>query len=165
MISLNIAEVKQFMAKLLTNTTFDEFILRELELQTFTAFSISGQFNEAFFSKEELEDREDKKYVFWSDVRQIVFSMIKGSRTPLSLKIVFQLPVPLASQLVIQSGARLQPEEVGGLYLNIRFEKNELHMISGAAMKTFILDKTIEKEWDVEVKKILKANGIGFEEE
>jgi hypothetical protein len=59
MISFHITEVKPFMAKLLTNTVFDHFVLRELEIQTFTTFHISGQFNEAFFTKEELEERGD----------------------------------------------------------------------------------------------------------
>lgn len=165
MISLNILEVKSFMAKLLTNTTFDSFILCELDLQTFTNFSISGQFNEAFFNKEELEERKGKNFVLWNDVRQIVFSMIKGSKTPLSLKIVFKLQQPLCEELIKRSGGRLRLEEIGGLYFNIRFEKNELHLISGTAIKTFTLDKTLEQEWDMEVKGFLKANGISYEEE
>lgn len=163
MISLNITEVKPFMAKLLMNTTFDTFLLHEMELSTFTNFSINGQFNEEFFTKEELEEKANNKVVLWSDVRQMVFSMIKGNKTPLSMKIVFQLPITLCEQLVQRSGGRLRLEEVGGLYLNIRFEKGELHIITGTAIKTFTLDKTLEQEWDAEVKNILKTNEIGYE--
>ncbi|MDD3173912.1 MAG: DUF5721 family protein [Herbinix sp.] len=165
MISLNVTEVKPFMAKLLTNTTFDSFLLREMELATFTNFTITGLLNEAFFSKEELEEREDKHFILWCDVRQAVFSMIKGNKTPLSLKIVFQLPTLLCEELVQRSGGRLKSEDVGGLYFNIRFEKGELHIITGTAIKTFTMDKTLEQEWDIEVKSVLKNNGIVFEEE
>jgi hypothetical protein len=153
------------MAKLLTNTTFDLFLLREMELATFTNFTISGQLNEAFFTKEELEEKKEKHFIVWGDVRQAVFSMIKGNKTPLSLKIVFQLPSSSCEELVQRSGGRLRPEEVGGLFFNIRFEKGELHIITGTAIKTFTLDKTLEQEWDAQVKNILKQNLIAFEEE
>lgn len=165
MISLKISEVKTFMAKLLTNTTFDQFLLREMELQTFTGFTVTGQQNDAFFTKEELEERGETRYVLWSEVKAIAFTMIKGNKTPLSLKIVFQLPAGRCEELVDRLGGRLRIEEVGGLYLNVRFEKGELRIITGTAIKTFTLDKTLEQEWDAQVKSILKENGIIFEEE
>ena len=140
MISLNIPEVKAFMAKLLTNTTFDAFFLKEMELQTFTGFTITGQFNEAFFTKEELEERAENKAILWSEVKQIVLSMIKGSKTPLSLKIIFQLSKEQCEILINNLGGKLRIEEVGGLYLNVRFEKGELRIITGTAIKTFTLE-------------------------
>lgn len=165
MISLNVLEVKQFMAKLLMNSTFDNFLLRELELATFTNFTITGQLNEAFFSKEELEERKDKRYILWSEVRQAVYTMIKGNKTPLSLKIVFQLPAAQCDQLVQRLGGRIRMEDIGGLFFNVRFEKGELRIISGTAIKTFTLDKTLEQEWDAEVKNLLKMNAVIYQEE
>lgn len=164
MIALNIPEIKAFMSKLLTQNTFDSFLLREMELQTFTNYSISGQFNETFFTKEELEERKNNRHTMWSDVRPIAFSMIKGNKTPLTLKIVFQLPRADAEALIRSTGGRLQIEEVGGLYLNVRFEKGELNIITGTAIKTFTLDKTLEQEWDKEVKRHLREQNILFEE-
>ncbi|MGF7143246.1 hypothetical protein HNQ56_001669 [Anaerotaenia torta] len=165
MISLMITEVKPFMAKLLAQTAFDHFILREMELSTLTNFTIDGQLNEAFLSKEELEERgEHGRNILWSDVRTVVFSMIKGNKTPLSLKIVFQLPRKQSEELLQNLGGRIRAEELGGLYLNIRFEKNALHIITGTAIKTFTLDKTLEQEWDRRVREILKEQAIPFEE-
>ena len=164
MISLNITEVKGFMAKLLMNATFDMFLLREMELQTFTGFTVNGQFNEAFFTEEELEERAENQYLLWSDVRQIAFSIIKGNKSPLSLKIVFQLPKKQCETMLNNFVGKLRIEEVGGLYLNIRFEKGELRIITGTAIKTFTLDKTLEQEWDKQVKTILKEQGILYEE-
>ncbi len=165
MISLTITEVKSFMGKLLVQTTFDFFLLKEMELSTFINFSINGKLNEDFFSKGELEERgENQHSSSWSEVRSIAYSMIKGNKTPLALKLVFQLPRPLCEELVQQSGGRLKSEEVGGLFLNVRFEKNELHLITGAAIKTFTLDKTLEQEWDSWVKRMLGEQGIIFEE-
>lgn len=77
MISLKIDDVKSFMAKLLTNTLFDEFVLKEMEIQTFTSFNVTGQFHESFFSKDELEERGSSA-VFWRDIRAIALAMIWG---------------------------------------------------------------------------------------
>ncbi|MBE5965921.1 MAG: hypothetical protein E7255_02990 [Lachnospiraceae bacterium] len=165
MISLKIPEVKIFMAKLLTQNVFDAFLLKEMELATFTSFTISGQFHEAFFTKEELEERGENRATLWSDVRAIAFAMIKGNKTPLTLKIVFQLPKEQTEKVVERLAGRLRPEEVGGLYMNVRFEKDELHIITGTAIKTFTLDKTLEQEWDKEVRNILRQQGILIEEE
>ncbi len=160
MVMFTIAEVKQFMAKLLTQNTFDDFILRELELSTFMNYSVNGKLNEAFFTTEELQARGSVRYAFWSEIRNIAYAMIKGNKTPLSMKIVFQLPEDRTDTLIAQSGGRIKPEEVGGLYMNVRFENNELHIITGTAIKTFTLDKTLEQEWDKEVARILKEQGI-----
>lgn len=160
MVMLSISEVKQFMAKLLAQNTFDTFILREMELSTFISFTVNGKLNEAFFTKEELEERAEKQYALWSDFRSIAYSMIKGNKTPLSLKIVFKLPEDRCVELIGQSGGRLKPEEVGGLYMNVRFENNELHIITGTAIKTFTMDKTLEQLWDHEVVQLLKEQGI-----
>lgn len=165
MISLKIEEIKTFMAMLLTNTLFDEFVLREMEIQTFTTFHISGQYHENFFSKEEAEERSTEKAVLWSDIRGIAFSIIRGNKSPLSMKIVFQLPSNKADKLVESLGGKLGAEDVGGLYINIRFDKNELHIITGTAIKTFTLDKTLETEWDIWVKRFLGSQGIIFTED
>jgi hypothetical protein len=164
MISLNITEVKSFMSKLLMQDVFDFLLLREMELQTFTGFTVSGRLNEDFFSEEELDARQEDRSILWSDIRAIVFSMIKGNKAPLSLKIVFQLPKKQSKQLVQKLAGRLSMEELGGLFMNIRFEKGELRMITGTAIKTFTLDKTLEQEWDIEVKNMLQRQGIVYEE-
>lgn len=165
MISLKIMEVKPFMGKLLMSTAFDEFILRELELQTFTGFTISGQLNEEFFSKEELEERNGYKSVYWSEVKPIAYSMIKGNKTPTAFKVVFQLSPQQCEKMTALLGGKLRTEDIGGLYLNIRFEKGELRIITGTAIKTFTLDKTLEHEWDARLGSMLKEYGISFEEE
>ena len=160
MISLKIEEVKSFMAKLITSTLFDEFVLKEMEILTFTSFHVSGQFHDKFFTKEELEERGGEQAVLWGEIRGIALAMIRGNKSPISMKIVFQLPQAQTNKLVENLGGRLKPEDVGGLYLNIRFEKNELHIITGTAIKTFSLDKTLEQEWDIWVKGFLKSHGI-----
>lgn len=164
MISLKIAEVKPFMAKLLTNSVFDSFLLRELDIQTFTNFHITGQLNEAFFTEEELKARNGAKFTSWGEVRGIALAMIRGNKTPLSFKVVFQLSEEASQQLLQELAGRLRPEDVGGLYMNIRFEKGELYIVTGTAIKTFTLDKTLEQEWDDRVRRFLREHEIVYEE-
>lgn len=165
MISIKIEEIKPFMAMLLTNTLFDELIVRELDIQTFTGFSVSGQLNEGFFSEEELKERGVDNAVLWSDIRGIAFSIIRGNKSPLMMKIVFQLADNQTKKMIEGIGGRLSSDDVGGLYMNIRFEKNELHIITGTAIKTFTLDKTLDIEWDAWVKRFLGQQGIIYEVE
>jgi len=165
MVSYKIMEVKAFMAKLLASTAFDGFILKEMELDTFTSFKISGQLNEDFFSKDELEARDDTNNVYWSEVKPIAYNMIKGNRTPLSLKVVLQLANKQVQDMADMFAGKLRTEDIGGLFLNIRFEKGELRIITGVAIKTFLLDKTLEHEWDARVSRMLKDYGIAFETE
>ncbi len=165
MISLNISEIKVFMSKLLTNLTFDHFYMKEMELQTFTGFYLDGQFNKAFYSEAELEERGTALTTLWSDVKPIAFSIIKGTKPPLSLKIVFQLPRDKTEAFIAGIPGNYLMEEIGGLYLNVRFEKGVLHIVSGVAIKSFHMDKTLEKEWDQEVKNLLKGQGILYEED
>lgn len=162
MISLKIVEVKPFMGKLFSSNIFDDFYLKEMEIQTFTNFHITGNFNDNFYSQEELELRE--KQTLWSDLKAVAFSIIKGNKTPISMKLIIQLPNRKTEDLVQKLAGRIQSNEVGGLFINIRFEKGVLHIISGTAIKTFTLDKTLEQEWDLETKNILKEQGILFEE-
>ncbi|HHU71278.1 MAG TPA: hypothetical protein GXZ21_04480 [Clostridiales bacterium] len=164
MISLKIPEVKIFMAKLLTQEVFDTFIVKDMELVTFTSFKMNGSFHKGFFTEEELDERVEKHATLWSDIRSIAFAMIRGNKTPLSLKIVFQLPRNLTEKLMERLTGQMNVEDIGGLYMNVRFEKDVLHIITGTAIKTFTLDKTLEQEWDSKVKEILKHQGIIYEE-
>ena len=153
------------MAMLLTNALFDDFVLKEMELQTFTSFHVSGQFHEEFFSKDEIEQRGAEKAVLWGEIREIAYSIIRGYKSPLIMRIVLQLPYDRTAKLIGSLGGKLRSEDVGGLYINIRFEKKELHMVTGTAIKTFTLDKTLDNEWDTWAKKFLSKQGILYSEE
>lgn len=162
MISFNIPAVKDFMAKLLASTFFDHLILKEMEINTFTSFRVSGQFYKEFYTEEEIELR---KYpaVLWGEIREIAFTIIKGSKSPLSMKIVLQLP-PDQTREFLQEIPGVNEDDVGGLFINIRFEKEKLDIITGNSMTTFTMDKTLDREWDAKVKEFFKINKIPIEE-
>ena len=79
-----------------------------------------------------------------------------------------------AGQLVLQLGKKqverfladrqlsVRAEQVGGMYLNIRYENGELYCVTGTAVNFFTLDKSLNDEWDEAVKGFFREKGIPF---
>ncbi|MFA9464220.1 MAG: DUF5721 family protein [Velocimicrobium sp.] len=169
MVALNVVEVKQFMGHLLLREVFDNFLVSEIEVLTSNRFKINGRLNKAWFDEtqnEELQDEklQEKEYLEWKDLKGIVYHIIKGNKTPHFMKIVFQLSKENQQKVLERVGHEFSMEDVDGLFLNIRYEKGELTLITGTSMQTFTLNKALEHEWDENIKKYLKHFEIAFEE-
>lgn len=165
MISLKIIDVKAFMAKLLVQNTFDNFLLSELDIVTYNHFHISGALNEEFYTSEELELLQGRTYSTWSEIKPFAFSIIKGNKLPLSIKIVFHLSRSNLENMLEKSGLSMKTTDINGLYLNVRFEKGNATIITGTSIKIFTMDKSLERIWDSNVKAFLKHHEIAVEEE
>ncbi|MBE5960673.1 MAG: hypothetical protein E7256_04705 [Lachnospiraceae bacterium] len=163
MIALRIPEVKQFMAKILIQNVFDNFLLKELEMNTFNKFRVDGRINKSYFNTDELEALGGREYSKWSEVRPFVLSLVKGNKTPLSFHIVLQLSHENTEAILRRANLMQYLDDITGLYFNIRYENGELTGITGTGFKTFSLDKTIDHEWDENMKKFLKYHEIPVE--
>jgi hypothetical protein len=163
MISLKIIDVKAFMNCLLIQNVFDNFLLSELELTTYNHFHISGSLNEAFYNSDEWEQLAGRKYSTWGEVKPIAFSLVKGSKLPLSIKIVFLLSSNNVEQVLKRAGQNMKPDDINGLFLNIKFEKGNVTLITGTSIKIFTLDKTLERMWDEDLQRFLKHYEIASE--
>ncbi len=86
----------------------------------------------------------------------------KGKRLPESFRIVFQMPPSARDRFVAGKIPGIYPDQVGGLYINIQYENHEMICVTGTSMKQFTLDRTLENEWDENVKKFLKKNRVVF---
>ena len=137
MISLTLTNVKNFMSHLLLKETFDNFSFIEGEIITFNTF--------------------------WKNLREFCFSLIKGKKTPLGFHFVFSLNSKNISRLIEQKELGLNPADVQGLYLNIRYDGTHLTCVTGTSFKSFMMDKTLEREWDEMVKKFFLKKEIAFE--
>lgn len=164
MISFKISELKSFMSKLLIHNVFDNFLLTELDITTFNSFHISGKLVESYYSTDELEVLNNRKYSIWTEVKPFAFSLIKGNKLPTFVKIVFLLSPENTEKLIQNAGVNYKPEEVSGLFLNVRYENGIINIVTGTSIKTFTLDKTLDNVWDSYVKSFLKENEIMFEE-
>lgn len=165
MISLKVADVKAFMNKLLLQSVFDNFLVSEVEVNTANKFSIQGDLNQSFFSSDELEALDGRTYSTWGELRPILYQIIKGNRTPLSFKMVFLLSKSNTENVLSKSGLPFKYEDIGGLFLNIRFDQNGLYLITGTSIKIFTLDKSLDQVWEKDLKTFLKYHEIPCEEE
>lgn len=168
MIALKIEEVKKFMGLLLNSETFDGFLIKGAEIRTATAFSVDGRLNPSFF-----DEKPEKQYAYYKDIRPVIFELIKGKRTPLGINIVLiKDDGPNAAygrtDAADTAPAAAGPERHAGespissRFLNIRFEKGELMLSTGVSYESFTLSKAGEYEWDEEVKELIKKYGTAF---
>lgn len=141
---------KLYMAHLLLKPTFHRFCLIEGDVTTFNKFHIDGRIHKDFFD----EDPETE-YSYWKDVQEYFLSVIRGKRTPLNFKIILSLAREDFSSFLASRNLSFRPDEIQGLYLNLRYDGSVLQCITGVSMNTFFMDKSLEHEWDGFVQKFI----------
>ena len=161
--AFEITEQKAFMSALLIQDVFDHFAVSEVNLLSSCRFEIDGHRNGMFYTDEEKQALQETEYMQWAELKPYLYQLIKGSKTPSSFRIVFRLTAANTANVVASVGDGTRPEEVGGLFLNLQYEHEQLMVISGVAMKTFTLSKTVEQAWDGYAEKFLKKHGIAYE--
>ena len=165
MVALQIQDIKIFMNKLLLSQTFDNFLLVEGSITTYNTFHIEGRVHKDFFSAEEIEEKnlENREFSLWKEVKAFCLELIKGKKTPLGFKFTFQLSKENTAKLLASSGiTSIQPENISGLLLNIRYDNGALNVVTATNLSLFTLDKSLEHAWDDMVKRFLKQQEISF---
>ena len=157
MIALNVQDVKDFMARLLISEEFDSFWLCEASITTFSTFQIDGTLRPEFFDTEEAE-----AHCLWQEVKPYCFSIIKGKKTPLSFKIVFQLSRQASEQLLLKNASSWSINDIYGLYLNLQYDGTSLICTTGTSMKLFSMDKSLDLIWDEAVITFFKKHQIAM---
>ena len=152
------------MSRLFQKTDFDQFLVREAEVQAAGGYKVNGHRNQGFYTKEELEELPDREYLRWEEIKPQAFQMIRGSKTPLLLTVTFLAREEELEELVAASGMGQIKEEIAGAYMNLKFQAGELVLATGVGFRTFVLGKEFERAWDLHVKEILKEKGIEFDE-
>lgn len=160
MIALALTDVKECMGKLLLSETFDPFYFIEGEIVTFSTFTMDGYLKKDFYNDENVPERE---YALWKDMREFCFSIIKGKRTPLSFKFILGLSDSNIEKLLLQQELDFKPQDVRGLYINLKYDGQNLQCITGTAMNLFTMDKSLEQAWDKMVQKFFTQKEIKYE--
>lgn len=160
MLSVVTPDTKQFMNHFLTGTEFDHFLLCEATIMTGSTYIMDGHINKDFYDTGDEHLETNRKYQYWSECRPIAFQIIKGSRPPLAMKIVLMLAPEATEDFLQKYNLPLLPEQIAGLYLNIRYEQNILTLSSGTALTIFTLDKAVEHMWEEMLSQFLREQGI-----
>lgn len=156
MIALTIEDTKTFMNMLIKGETFDYWEGRQIEIYTYTQFKMDCKINKKFYDSDELEMIGPRLYETWAKLKQSVFSLIKGSKPPTSMKIVLAFPVERIKDV--------DTSNVDGLFINVHLENKKITITTGTSTKTFSMDKTIDHHWDHLIRSFLKKQEILYSE-
>ena len=162
MIALQIKHIKNFMNKLLLQDTFDRFLVSEASITTFTTFSIDGELRPDFFGPEQEGQLRlsGRRQVLWKEIKPFCLSVIRGRRTPLSFKFVFQLPAEEVALLTAKSSPDLSADDVFGLFLNCQYNGEFLTLTTGSSLRLFTLDKSLDNAWDRMLLEFLRLQDL-----
>ena len=163
MLALKITDVKDFMNKLLIGEVFDRFSLVEASVTTFNTFTINGKLHYDFFDTDTKAAFEENstEYSLWHDVKPYCFSIIRGKRTPLNFRIVFELSPDQARSMLKNEKDINSP--VCNFFLNIQFKNQTLLCTTGVSYSSFSLDKRLEHLWDDSMTVFLSSHHIPCE--
>lgn len=159
MVAFKIVDVKDFMNKLLIGEVFDNFLLVSFEISSFAKVTIDGLRNEVWY-----EDSESLgKYLNWKELRDKVSLLVKGDRIPLTMKAVFRLSQTNTEKVAAKLGINDAVEKDYGLFFNLKFENNEVNIVTGVSVTDFLISKELGNLWDEDLIKFLKYYQIAVE--
>ncbi len=166
MLALQISSTKHFMNQLLVGDCFSSFLLESASVTTFNTFTIDGRIHPDFYSQEDTSFSEKTKYAFsrYLDVQEHLFSVVKGNRTPLQMKITLFLNPDAMEKLLATNDCSVPPELLSGFALNIKYDGEKIILTTVISYTGFTMDKSAEPIWDNALKKFLSAKDILFEE-
>lgn len=165
MIALQFVDIKDFMNKLLCTELFDHFLLPEATISTYVTHTIDGHLHPDFFSPEDAQyDLLQQTAISpFSMLRPVCFQLIKGNRTPLGFKFVFQLSLENQRRTIEKSGSSFQTEDITGMFLNLKYQDQKLTCTTGISYRSFSMDKSLEQEWDRLITIFFKNHKIPYE--
>lgn len=140
------------MTRLLSGNDFDEFYLEKVIIKTGNVFEIDGRILPEFFEKDNEELLLSKEFRKWKQLKGICYEIVKGKRLPLGINVVLHAPEEF-----------LVKDEVKALLWQIRFDGENLRLVTGTSLKGFILDNSYEKEWDEKTSELLSRMAVDFE--
>lgn len=166
MLALQITSTKHFMNQLLTGDCFSSFLLENATITTYNTFSIDGRVRPEFYDSDDAAFEEKTRYIFspFSEIQEFLFSYIKGSRTPLHIKITLLLKPEAMDKLLNDENCTVQKELISAFALNIKYDGAKIILTTAISYTGFTMDKSAEPIWDNALKKFLSAKEIAFEE-
>ena len=140
-------DVKSFMGRLLREEIFDAFEARTAEISAFVRITLDGV-------KEAPEDGAAKGgFSLWSEVRPLVFEIIKASSKPRHMKMIFS-----------HNAAEEIHTNAAALFLNVLYENDSLTFTTATAQKEFALDKSLDTAWDTWVRSFFEKIGVNVKD-
>lgn len=147
MVSIKINDVNKFMHDILVQDFFDSFLVSEVEICTSSTFNMNGRINKNFYNSDELENIHED-FISWKHLKHICFEIIRGKKVPSRMKLVLASPKAGFEKIMNDCGLTMSKEDIGGLYMHVLYEDDEISIITGTSLNIFTMDKTLDKYWD-----------------
>ena len=165
MIALHITHIKDFMNTLFQKDCFDPFLVQEVTISTYNTFHIHGRLLKDFYTAEEWADIEStgNNCSLWQHIKPFCFHIIRGKKTPLSFQFVFKLSAKDTEKLLSQSHINVDPSQVEGLLLTLRYKNDSLQCVTGTSLHIFTLDTTVSQAWDQMVLHFFHTHSLPYE--
>ncbi len=163
MIILSILNIKHFMSKLFVKEAFDSWLVSDITITTHNTFCINGQLNLSFFDDEEQKQLQSHEYSTWKLLRPVCFGIIRGNKSPSFMKLVFQLPEDETNRLIKESSSAYAPEDINGLFINIRYEHGRLLITTGSSIRIFAADRSLDESFEQYVRSFLTEHEIEYD--
>ena len=146
---IEIENIREFTSRLFVGEFFDNFLAVEAVIYTAATFTIDGHINKEFVGDEGMQLPEYAEgIVMWKKVKPICYDIIKGKKVPQKFKIIFKMPSYIVDAFLKRAQLNIDKNNVAGLYLNVNFQEGKMNCTTGASLKTFSLDKSLEQQWD-----------------
>ncbi len=143
--------LKEFTAQLFLDRTFDSFLVAEASFVTNYSTEFDGT---------DLTEGAAEPYISWEQLRPIAFSLIKGRTLPRSFSVVLMLSREKTAELLRASDSPYAPEDVTGLYLNLRYAREQLSVTTGVSFRSFTPDRSLDRIWDKQIERFLAQHEL-----
>lgn len=158
MILLKITEIKNAMAQFLIHEGFDDFYMEQADVITYAKLTLQGKRNPDWY-----DEKPESDWMYWREIKPIVFSYIRGERTPTAMRISLKASESAGQRLMQNSRVLAQYQaQKPDLNLQLRYKNDELEVVTGITQREFSLDKQLEFAWDEAVTQYFKELGIAF---
>ena len=77
---------------------------------------------------------------------------------------MLQLAPEVKDKFIEDSDVVLQSADVLSLSMNIRYQNDELTIVTGTSLRIFTVDRSLEQQWDQWVRRFLTEGNYTFEE-
>ncbi len=170
MIVIKIIDIKNFMAHLLLQETFDHFLLFEARAVTSSEVIWNGKRRAEWYDSERWQLFQEERgihdcgYMTWGEMRENIFQFIKGKKSPDKMYIDLETSEKQRQQILGEKMV-LERDQMPSLRLQIRFEKGELVMVPVVSYPAFTLDRSGENLWEEALQAFLRHYKIAFQKE
>lgn len=167
MIAIQIIDIKNFMAKLLLQDTFDAFLLQQVRVLTASELILNGRRSREWYDQEQwqaLGELSDAEMMSWKELKNTVFQYIKGKQAPQRMWIDFRVSALQAESFLADSGSYSKYRQyLPALHLQVRYEEAVLRLVTAVSFSEFVMDKSIEQAWDEAICQYLGQMKIVFD--